>query len=53
MECFKSFKLLLEIREFEKEAIENGHDPDIPYFLLGTTDVDGNEVSVLSVHPLA
>jgi hypothetical protein len=50
--CFTSWKLYIEVLGFEKQAIENGHEPDVACFALGITNVDGNMVHVLSVNPL-
>jgi hypothetical protein len=52
VECFTSFELNVEIRRFEKEAVQNGHSPNIPYFVLGNFEVNGEKSCVFAVHPL-
>ena len=45
------WRMLTEVGQYHKECIAAGLPLDTPYFVLGKTDVDGNEVTILSVHP--
>ena len=46
VECFRSFELNVMIRRWEKEAVQNGHSPNVPYFVLGNFEVKGEKSHV-------
>jgi hypothetical protein len=48
----QEWRLLTEVGQYHKECIEAGKPLDTRYFELGKTDVDGNTVTILSVHPV-
>ena len=52
VECFRSFELNVMIRRWEKEAVQNGHSPNVPYFVLGNFEVKGEKSYVFAAHPL-